>query len=159
MNINILLIITIAVLIIGAAGGWKQGLIEGAIGIVSCILGILVFVVTAKGIGSFMQKSYINVIMALILLLVIRIIHRIVRFVLNTFKLVRAIPIGRFADKLAGIVLGIAESIVVIWILFFLIGSFNIMGLNSWLMSQISESSILSIIYNSNYLIMIMQSI
>jgi hypothetical protein len=79
--------------------------------------------------------------------------------VLNTFKLVRAIPIGRFADKLAGILLGIAESIVVIWILFFLIGSFNIMGLNSWLMSQISESSILSIIYNSNYLIMIMQSI
>jgi hypothetical protein len=146
-------------MLIGAAGGWKQGLIEGLIGIVSCILGILVFVVTVKGIGSFIQKSYINVIMALILLLAIRIIHKIVRFVLNTFKLVRAIPVGRFADKLAGIVLGMTESLFVIWFLFFTIGSFNIIGLNSWMMSQISESSILSIIYNSNYLIMIMQSI
>ena len=72
----------------GTVWGWKRGLLESVIRIISCILGILVVVVVAKGIGSFMQKRYMQVIMALALLVLIQVIHKVVRFLTETFKLV-----------------------------------------------------------------------
>ena len=117
MDINILFIIVIAILGIGVIWGWKRGFLESVIRIISCILGILVLIVVAKGIGghrigSFMQKSYVQVVMAFALLAAIRLIHKIMRFLTDSFKLVRAIPIGKLADKFAGAALGLAESVL-----------------------------------------------
>ena len=100
MNINILFISVIIILAAGGLWGWKRGLLDGMIRIISCVLGILVLVIVAKGIGSFVQGSYVNVLMAVILLLAIRIIHKMVQFLLDTFKLVRAIPVGKLADRI-----------------------------------------------------------
>lgn len=152
---NILLITVVIILAAGAAWGWKRGLLEGIIRIVSGILGILVIAVVAKGIGSFLQGSYANVLMAFTLLLVIRIIHRIVKFLTDTFKLVKAVPMGKLADKLAGMALGLVESVFVIWFLFLVIGSFDILGLNEWVVEQTGRSRFLSLFmyYYSEYFI------
>jgi len=153
LNINLLFIIVVIILILGALFGWKRGLLSGVIRLVSCILGILVVIVVAKGVGSFMQGSYANVIIAFILLLSIRIFYKIVTFLLDTFKLVRAVPVGKLADKLAGTVLGFAEAVFIVWFVFFLIGSFDILKLNSWMLEQVSKSRFLTILYYSNYLV------
>ena len=91
MEINVLLIIVVLILAVGTVWGWKRGLLESIIRIISYILGILVIVVIAKGIGSFMHKSYVQVIMALLLLVLIQVIHKVVKFLSDTFKLVRAV--------------------------------------------------------------------
>lgn len=158
-DMNILFIIVVSILAIGAVWGWKRGLLESVIRIISCILGILVLIVVAKGVGNFIQKSYVKVIMALILLLAIRMIHRAVKFLADTFKLVRAIPIGKLADKLAGTILGLAEAVIIIWIMFLIVGVFDIMGLKSWMMVQVSESSFLTMLYYSNYLIELLKAV
>lgn len=159
MDINILLIIVIAILAAGAVWGWKRGLIESVIRIVSCILGILVLVVAAKGVGNFVQKSYVKVIMAVILLLAIRIIYRAVKFLTETFKLVRAIPVGKLADKLAGSMLGFAEAVFIIWLIFLIIGIFDFMGINTWIVEQVGKSSFLTMLYYSNYLIELLKKV
>lgn len=159
MDINILFIIVVTILAAGAVWGRKRGLLEGVIRIVSGILGILVIAVAAKGIGSFMQRSYAKVLMAVTLLLAIRIIHKTVRFLIDTFKLVRAVPMGKFADRLAGAVLGLVEAVFVIWFLFLIIGSFNIMNLNEWVMGQVEKSRFLGTIYYSNYLIELLRRV
>lgn len=159
MDINILLIIVIAILAAGAVWGWKRGLIESVIRIVSCILGILVLVVAAKGVGNFVQKSYVKVIMAVILLLAIRIIYRAVKFLTETFKLVRAIPVGKLADKLAGSILGFAEAVFIIWFIFLIIGIFDFMGINTWIVEQVGKSSFLTMLYYSNYLIELLKKV
>lgn len=159
MDINILFIIVVSVLAIGAALGWKRGLIESVIRIISCILGILVLVIAAKGVGNFIQKSYVRVIMAAVLLLAIRIIYRVAKFLTDTFKLVRAIPVGKLADKLAGAVLGLAESVFAVWLFFLIIGIFDTTGLNAWLIEQVGKSSFLTMLYYSNYLIEILKKI
>lgn len=159
MDINILFIIVVSVLAIGAALGWKRGLIESVIRIISCILGILVLVIAAKGVGNFIQKSYVRVIMAAVLLLAIRIIHKAVKFLTDTFKLVRAIPVGKLADKLAGAILGLAESVFAVWLFFLIIGIFDTTGLNAWLIEQVGKSSFLTMLYYSNYLIEILKKI
>lgn len=143
----------------GTVWGWKRGLLESVIRIISCILGILVVVVVAKGIGSFMQKRYMQVIMALALLVLIQVIHKVVRFLTETFKLVRALPVGKLADKLAGAVLGFAESVFVIWLAFLLVGVFDVMDLNKWVTEQVEQSRFLTLIYYSNYLIELLKKV
>ena len=76
MDINILFMIVTIILAIGAIWGWKRGLLESVIRIISGILGIIVIAVIAKGIGSFMQGKYTGVFMALALLVAISIIHK-----------------------------------------------------------------------------------
>ena len=159
MDINILFIIVIAILGIGVIWGWKRGFLESVIRIISCILGILVLIVVAKGIGSFMQKSYVQVVMAFALLAAIRLIHKIMRFLTDSFKLVRAIPIGKLADKFAGAALGLAESVLIVWLGFLLLGGFDTLGLNAWVLEQVEQSRFLTIMYHSNYLIALLQKV
>lgn len=147
MEINILFVIVVFILLAGAVWGWKRGLLESVIRIISCILGILVIIVIAKGIGSFMQKSYVQVIMALVLLVLIQVIHKVVKFLTDTFRLVRAIPVGKLADKLAGALLGLAESVLVVWLLFLLIGVSDLTGLKDWVTEQVGQSRFLTLIY------------
>ncbi len=159
MDINILFIIVIAILGIGVIWGWKRGFLESVIRIISCILGILVLIVVAKGIGSFMQKSYVQVVMAFALLAAIRLIHKIMRFLTDSFKLVRAIPIGKLADKFAGAALGLAESVLIVWLGFLLLGVFDTLGFNAWVLEQVEQSRFLTIMYHSNYLIALLQKV
>ncbi|MCI8314661.1 MAG: CvpA family protein [Lachnospiraceae bacterium] len=159
MEINILFVIVVIVFGAGTIWGWKRGLLESVIRIVSCILGILVLVVMAKGIGSFLQKSYVKVIMALFLLLAIRMIYRLMRFLTDTFRLVRAIPVGKLADKLAGAVLGLIEAIFAVWLCFLLIGVFDVMNLNAWVLQQVERSRFLTMLYYSNYLIELLKNV
>jgi uncharacterized membrane protein required for colicin V production len=159
LDINILFIIVIAILGIGVIWGWKRGFLESVIRIISCILGILVLIVVAKGIGSFMQKSYVQVVMAFALLAAIRLIHKIMRFLTDSFKLVRAIPIGKLADKFAGAALGLAESVLIVWLGFLLLGVFDTLGLNAWVLEQVEQSRFLTIMYHSNYLIALLQKV
>lgn len=159
MEINILFIIVVIAFGAGIIWGWKRGLLESVIRIVSCILGILVLVVVAKGVGSFLQKSYVKVIMALLLLLAIRMIYRLMRFLTDTFRLVRAIPVGKLADKLAGAVLGLIEAIFAVWLCFLLIGVFDVMNLNAWVLQQVEQSRFLAMLYESNYLIELLKNV
>lgn len=159
MDINILFIIVVIVLCVGAVFGWKRGLLEGVLRIVSCALGILVVVIVAKGIGNFMQHSYTNVLMAVILLVAVNVIYKIIKFLIDTFKLVRSLAIGRIADRLAGAVLGLVEAVFVVWLMFFLIGSFDVLNLNAWILAQVSESRFLSTLYYSNYIVKILGEI
>ncbi|GFI24829.1 hypothetical protein IMSAGC011_03633 [Lachnospiraceae bacterium] len=159
MEINILFVIIMIVLGAGTTWGWKRGLLESVIRIISCVLGILVLIVLAKGIGSFIQKSYIKVIMALLLLLAIRMIHKIIRFLTDTFRLVRAIPVGKLVDRLAGAILGFIEAIFLVWFGFLLVGMFDVMHLNVWVIQQVEQSRFLTMLYYSNYLIQLLKMV
>ena len=159
LEINILFVVVVMVFGLGTIWGWKRGLLESVIRILSCILGILVLIVVAKGIGSFLQKSYVKVIMALLLLLAIRMIYRLMRFLMDTFRLVRAIPVGKLADKLAGAVLGFIEAVFIVWLCFLLIGVFDIMNLNTWILQQVERSNFLTTLYYSNYLIELLKNV
>ncbi len=159
MSINILFIIVVGSLATGAVWGWKRGFLEGVIRIISCILGIFVLVVAAKGVGSFIQGSIVSVMVAILLLMAIRLIHKLIKFLFDTFKLVRAIPIGKLADKLVGAALGTVEAVFVIWLAYLLIGSFDLFGLREWVLKQTTQSKLLTMIYSSNYLVALLKQI
>ena len=157
MSINILWIIAVVSMVIGAMTGFKRGLVEGIMRLVTSLLGIVVLVILAKGIGNFLQGSYVNVLMALILLAVLRIFHRIGKLILDSCKLVSKLPVIHSLDKAAGLLLGLTEVVVFIWLVFLFVGVMNPFGLQEWFMAQVNQSVFLSMLYKLNGLILLLQ--
>lgn len=157
MEINFLFVTVIIVLGIGTILGWRRGFLESVVRIVSCILGILVVVIIAKGVGNFIQGSFLSVLMALILLVAVRIIHKVIKLLVDSLKLVRALPLGRQVDKFVGAAIGFVEAVFVIWILFLLIGSFDPLHLSAWINEQVAENRFLRLLYYSNYIVVLLK--
>ncbi|MBQ6787951.1 MAG: CvpA family protein [Lachnospiraceae bacterium] len=157
MSINILWIIAVVSMVIGAMTGFKRGLVEGIMRLLTSLLGIVVLVILAKGIGNFLQGSYVNVLMALILLAVLRIFHRIGKLILDSCKLVSKLPVIHSLDKAAGLLLGLTEVVVFIWLVFLFVGVMNPFGLQEWFMAQVNQSVFLSMLYKLNGLILLLQ--
>lgn len=156
-NVNILFIIAVSLLAIGAVWGWKSGLIEGIVRTISSILGVCVLLVAAQGIYGFMKGGIASAAVAVAAFAVIGSVHRFVKFITDTFKLVRWVPFGRLADRLLGAALGVAEALCVIWVAFILIGGFDMFGLQGWLMENIGKSRFLQMLYDMNYLTLLLQ--
>ena len=154
MDINIVWIIAVLLLAAGAVKGFRKGLVEGVVRITSYVIGIIVLIVLVKGIGSFIQGSILNVLMALILLVVIRLLHRIIKLLLDSCRLVSRLPVVKWLDRLGGTLLGIAQMI---WALFILFGYFDILHLNGWILEMVNQSRLLSLLYHTNYIIRLMQ--
>jgi len=154
---NILFIIVAAALVLGAVWGWKKGLIEGIVRIISSILGVIVLLVIAQGIYRYTKGNMVSIVITILILVIIGFIQKFVKLVTNTFQLVRAIPIGKLADRLAGAVFGVVEVLCIVWVVFILIGGFDLFGLKQWLLAQIAQSGFLQIIYDTNYLVVFLQ--
>lgn len=159
MSINILWIIVVVSIVIGTITGFKRGFVESTMRLVASLLGIVVLVVLAKGVGNFLKGSYLNVLMALILLAVLRIFHRVGKLILDSCKLVSKLPMVHSLDKIAGMVLGLAEAVVFIWLAFILIGVMNPFGIQEMVMDQVYESSLLTLLYRTNGLIFFLKCI
>lgn len=157
MSINILWIIIVVSMLIGALTGFKRGLVESTMRLITTILGIVVLVILAKGIGNFLQGSYVNVLMALILLALLRIFHKVGKLILDSCKLVSKLPVIHSLDKIAGMLLGIVEVVFFVWIVFIFVGVINPLGIQDWMMTRVNESIFLSILYNANGLILMLQ--
>ena len=157
MDINIVWIIAVLLLAAGAVKGFRKGLVEGVVRITSYVIGIIVLSVLVKGIGSFIQGSILNVLMALILLVVIRLLHRIIKLLLDSCRLVSRLPVVKWLDRLGGTLLGIAQMVCLIWALFILFGYFDILHLNGWILEMVNQSRLLSLLYHTNYIIRLMQ--
>ena len=156
---NILWCIIVLILIAGCVQGFKRGLVEGVIRIISWIFGILVLVVLAKGIASFIKGSLFNVTIAITLLVVIRMIYRLIKLLTDSCKMVRKIPIIHWLDKITGIIIGLAESVFYIWVVFAIIGYFDFLNLDGWMLEQVQRSTLLTFLYQTNYLIQFMRMI
>ena len=147
---NILTGIVLLILLLYCIIGIKQGLIDGIRHIISYVLGIIVLFVIAKGIGNFAQKSYINVLLALILLAAIRVIDHLLKLLIDSVALVSKLPILNSVNHLTGIAVGLFRGLCLIWILFLAVGYFDLEIASEWINAQVESSVFLQIVYYSN---------
>lgn len=150
MEINILGIIIVLAFLASAIEGYKKGLVEGIIRIVSSIVGVGVLVILVKGIGDFMEKSYVKVGLALILLMVVNLVHKIINIILDSIKLIANLPVVNWLNKLAGALFGVAQMLVTVWVLLTLVSIFGIPEVDAWVYPQVEASKLLTWISEHN---------
>ena len=87
------------------------------------------------------------------------IVNKVATFIYDTLKIVSALPGVKLLDKLAGMLFGIIEVTLVIWLIFIIMSLFDLYGLNTWLEQQVYDNIILTYLYNNNYLVEIIRLI
>lgn len=106
MNINLLLIILIALGIWRAVRGFKTGLAEEVNRLVSLVVALFVLALAIMAISSFMDHNNQNGIIAIILILITGIVFHLLSIVLRSLKTIAGLPIINLFNSLLGIAAG-----------------------------------------------------
>ena len=90
-----------------------------------------------------------------IILVAVAAVNGIIRLFLKPIKLVAKLPVIKFLDQVAGVVVGVAEGFLIVWLMYVLneSGIFGTFG--EMIRVDTAKSQILSLIYEYNYLIKI----
>ncbi|MGN0431255.1 MAG: CvpA family protein [Lachnospiraceae bacterium] len=149
---NWLLLIAALILVWRIAEGIHRGMVKEIISFVSLIVLCLTVALLGTALSKYFEKDIISMIVAIVLLLILCIVHRLLSIVFFSAKLISKLPVVKSLDKVMGAVIGILETIVLLWTLFSLIITFGMGMPGQQILQYVTESKILSVIFNYNYL-------
>ncbi len=149
---NWLLLIAAIVLIWRIAEGLHRGMVKEIISFVSLVVLCLTVALIGTALSKYFEKDIISMIVAIVLLLILCIVHRLLSIVFFSAKLISKLPVVKTVDKLLGAVIGVLETIVLLWTLFSLIITFGMGMLGQQVLQYVVDSKILSVVFNYNYL-------
>lgn len=149
---NLLLIVLGIVLIWRVIEGFRVGMVREIISFVSLVVMSVAIVLLGIALSSYMDKDIIKMIVAVILFLVLCIVHRVISLLFFSAKVISKLPVVHGLDRLAGGIVGVLETVLIVWVIFALLMSFGLGVLGQQLILYIKESRILSFLYEHNYL-------
>ncbi len=152
IGLNITMLVVVIILAIGAIKGWKMGLIQELVSLISFILLVIVLLLIATGIQSFMDKRYVQILFILILFFIISIATKIGGLIVKLGKSVAKLPIISLINKLLGMVVGVAESVIFIWVGMIAMVIFENNSICQIIIQQVNENAFLHYIYDVNIL-------
>lgn len=107
--------------------------------------------VGAQGFGSYIVGAVSDVIFGIAAyLLTFLIVALLIRLILGVLNLFASLPVVRSVNALGGLAIGLAEGLLLIWILFLLLSLFSATPAGSTLMQQVYANPFLTTLYNSN---------
>ena len=149
---NWLLIIVALILVWRIAEGIHRGMVKEIISFVSLIVLCLVVALLGTAISKYFEKDIISMAVAILLLLVLCIAHRILSFVFFSAKLVSKLPVVHSLDKVLGAVIGVLETVLLLWTAFSLIITFDMGVIGSQIQQYAADSRVLGFLYKYNNL-------
>lgn len=152
---NFTLIIIVLILIIAAIHGYKKGITKELSGLISWAVTLFVMALIIMLYTSFNKSEGKNTIFTIIILIVVAMIYSVVRFVLKPAKFIAKLPLFHFLDQMLGLVIGLGEGVLIIWLVYVLNESGIFGQFGEMIRTDTARSEILSLIYEYNYLIKI----
>lgn len=149
---NWILIIAVLVLIWRIAEGFKRGMVKEIISFISLLVMCVAVTLLGCALSNYFEKDIVSMVAAIILFLVLCIAHRLLSLLFFSAKVISKLPVVHSLDKLLGVVIGILETILIIWTIYTLILTFGMGMIGQQILSYVQESRILTVLYEHNYL-------
>lgn len=149
---NILLIAVVLFMICKIVDGYKKGMVKEIISLVSLIVVCAVVALIVRGLDSYWDKNYVNVIVAVVLLIIVGIVHHILGVVFFSAKVISKLPIVSWLNKLLGMVFGVLETVLILWTIYTFIMFMDMGMIGQQILLYTQESPVLTWIYEHNYL-------
>lgn len=150
---NLTLIIVLIVMLYMVAAGYQKGLTKQISGIVALAAAFVMLALVIMLVSSFQNREVTNTVYSVILLAVFGMVYGIVKFLLRSIKLMSNLPILHFLDQVLGIAAGLVKWILVVWIFFLLCENNYLGGITEYVRADISNSTILKLLYQFNFFI------
>ena len=138
--------------------GYKKGMVKEIISFVSLIILCVVLALLANGVSSYFDKKYVNVVLAVILLVVIGVVHHLLGVLFFSARMVVKLPIVNWVDKLLGIVVGMLEIILILWTVYTFVMFMDLGMIGNQIVEYTKESNILLWFYDNNYLAYLLEN-
>ncbi|MBE5866428.1 MAG: hypothetical protein E7292_09505 [Lachnospiraceae bacterium] len=152
MEINILLLIVILFMIFKIYDGYDKGMVKEIISFVSLIFLCIVVALVGTGLSSYYDGKILNVIVMVFLLAVLGIVHFLINVVFVPAKLIAKLPIVKSLDKVLGIAVGIAETILILWTIYTFAMMMDLGMIGEYILQCTADSRILAWLYEHNQL-------
>ncbi len=156
---NILLIAVLILLVINVVWGYKQGFVKSLVSLISLVVLGIVAVLVINGIHGYISGDFLTVIIAVALLVGVAVVHRVINLVLFPAKLLVKLPVVSWLNQLLGIVFGILQTLLIVWILDACIILLDMGMVENLLVTFTRDSKFLSWLFNNNLLLLLMQLI
>lgn len=153
---NLVLVIVLIIIACSAVSGYRKGMVEEVVSILALLIGIMAIALVASAIGNYLTKHISNMLIAIILFIVLLIVVQIARLVIASLKFITKMPIIHGVNKLAGLAIGLAEGVLIVWIGFILFERFNFGGYGVQMLQQIEANAFLTLLYQKNYIKLMM---
>lgn len=144
---NWLLPVILLFLLLCAWDGHRKGLIRKSVGILSLALTLVLTAVLTPMVAAVLKVESI-----LAFLIVMILVGVLVRGIAFSLDLVSGLPIIHGLNKTAGMLFGVAEGLVAVWVFFFAVTVLSFTETGGMLLRMTQQSAILSWLYRNNLL-------
>ncbi len=150
---NYTLIIVILLLILNFIHGYRKGMANEISNLIALVVAFFVLSLFIMLFSSFQAGEAANTIYSIILLVILGIVYGLIKILLKSAKAISKLPFLHFIDKMLGALVGVIESVLIIWILFSLCVNRFFGPLSVFVIEDIKESTFLTMIYQYNFFI------
>lgn len=152
-NYNYVEIAIIAIFVFFIGKGYLKGFIGEVVSIISMLLAIIGVALAMKIIDSFLKKQASDALLAAIFLVSLVLLMQVFRILIKSLKLFSKIPIINGLNKLLGMIIGIAEGLLITWILFFVITNYNVFNKSAEILEMVEGNKYILLLYKNNMLL------
>ncbi len=156
---NLMLIIVAIFLLCKMVDGYKKGMVKEIISFVSLIILCIVLALIANGVSSYFDGQFAKLIVVLFLLIALGVVHHLLGVLFFSAKLISRLPIVHWLDKVLGIVVGVLETVLILWTIYTFIMLLDLGAIGQQILIYTEESEILLWLYQHNYLAYLLQQI
>ena len=151
-SLNWALVSVGVVMVINIIVGFRKGLVKEVINCISLLVSTATVVLLSSVLKSYTSKQFVQMFVMIIMVLVVSIANKLLKMVLEGIKVISELPVISLVNKLAGAIFGVAQTLLIVWFAFCLIGMFELGTIGEYIQMYISDSEILTMLYENNIL-------
>lgn len=147
---NILLIVFIVLAVWRGWHGMKIGLVDEIGRLLSLVISLFVLSLGILLYTSVKTDDTKNIVLSVIMIIVTGLAARLMRMVIKSLSAIAHLPVLSVLNGLLGIAIGIAEIVVVLWILYVVVASFELGDFGLQIINWTKQSEMLQQLYDMN---------
>ena len=151
-SLNWALVSVGVVMVINIIVGFRKGLVKEVINCISLLVSTATVVLLSSVLKSYTSKQFVQMLVMIIMVLIVSIANKLLKMVLEGIKVISELPVISLVNKLAGAIFGVAQTLLIVWFAFCLIGMFDLGTIGEYIQMYISDSEILTMLYENNIL-------
>lgn len=149
---NVLLLILIALALWRGLRGMKRGMVDEVGLLISLVISLFVISVGILLYTSVKEKNTENIVLSVAVLVVTGLAVKLFQLLVRAFSAIAHLPLIGVLNRALGLAVGAAEAVVVLWIVYAVIGSFDTGRVGGQIMEWTWESPYLLKLYEMNLL-------
>lgn len=149
---NLPFLVVVALLIIRIIVSVKRGFVKEICSCIATVIASIAVLLIAFAVRKYFAEDRIVFVITLVLLFLLGIIYKIIDTFLVTLKLIAKLPLIKYVDKLLGIIVGVAEVVIIVWAVYCLVMILDVGAFEQWVMNGVRNNSILRTLFEYNYM-------